>query len=365
MPLRRMGRPGLIGMAARTAVVAGTATAVSGSVQRHQQEKAQGQYDQQQAEAAQQQAQVDEAARAAAAQYSQPAPDRLLRRRAGGGADIVAELHEARVAEGCRRPQRRRVRCREGEAARLIADRCPKMTGVAGQADAAARAATRSAWWIAATSGCARRRDLSAFSPYSAWIGFAGSCVTPRASAARSVGRSMIGSRVSSAGLKKNGTEMRSSGYCGEIDPVIGRDEVALSRVLEQFADVDDERTGDRGRIDPLAVALDLQAALAGLDPQQREHAGVLVGADALLRGRVVLAGVADDLDQRRGLAEVLVEVRLGRAESDAPTRAAACVRRPTGGRATPTTTSRSSGWASGHRFGSDQPRVVGRVRDR
>ena len=37
MPLRRMGRPGLIGMAARTAVVAGTATAVSGSVQRHQQ----------------------------------------------------------------------------------------------------------------------------------------------------------------------------------------------------------------------------------------------------------------------------------------------------------------------------------------
>jgi hypothetical protein len=54
-----MGRPGLIGMAARTAVVAGTATAVSGSVQRHQQEKAQGQYEQQQYEAAQQQAQID------------------------------------------------------------------------------------------------------------------------------------------------------------------------------------------------------------------------------------------------------------------------------------------------------------------
>ena len=73
MPLRRMGRPGLIGMAARTAVVAGTATAVSGSVQRHQQEKAQGQYEQQQYEAAQQQAQVDQAAQAAAAQYAQPA----------------------------------------------------------------------------------------------------------------------------------------------------------------------------------------------------------------------------------------------------------------------------------------------------
>ena len=59
MPLGRRGRPGLIGMAARTAVVAGTATAVSGSVQRHQQEKAQGQYEQQQYEAAQQQAQID------------------------------------------------------------------------------------------------------------------------------------------------------------------------------------------------------------------------------------------------------------------------------------------------------------------
>ena len=42
MPFRRMGRPGLVGMAARTAVVAGTATAVSGSVQRHQAEKAAG-----------------------------------------------------------------------------------------------------------------------------------------------------------------------------------------------------------------------------------------------------------------------------------------------------------------------------------
>ena len=41
MPLvgRRMGRPGLIGAAARTAVVAGTATAVSGRVARRQQSK--------------------------------------------------------------------------------------------------------------------------------------------------------------------------------------------------------------------------------------------------------------------------------------------------------------------------------------
>ncbi len=42
---RRMGRPGLMGMAARTAVVAGTATAVSGSVSRRQQAKAQEQAD--------------------------------------------------------------------------------------------------------------------------------------------------------------------------------------------------------------------------------------------------------------------------------------------------------------------------------
>jgi len=36
----RMGRPGLVGMAARTAVVAGTATAVSGRVQQRQMAKA-------------------------------------------------------------------------------------------------------------------------------------------------------------------------------------------------------------------------------------------------------------------------------------------------------------------------------------
>ncbi|HWV49668.1 MAG TPA: SHOCT domain-containing protein, partial [Microbacterium sp.] len=48
-----MGRPGLIGLAARTAVVAGTASAVSGGMARNQQAKAQSQYEQQQYEAAQ------------------------------------------------------------------------------------------------------------------------------------------------------------------------------------------------------------------------------------------------------------------------------------------------------------------------
>ena len=37
---RRMGRPGLVGTMARTAVVAGTATAVSNKVSQHGQEKA-------------------------------------------------------------------------------------------------------------------------------------------------------------------------------------------------------------------------------------------------------------------------------------------------------------------------------------
>ena len=89
MPLGRR-RVGLVGMAARTAVVAGTATAVSGNVQRRQQEKAQGQYDQQQYAAAQQQAQIDAAAQAAAAQYAPPPP--AAPAAPAGGTDIVAEL---------------------------------------------------------------------------------------------------------------------------------------------------------------------------------------------------------------------------------------------------------------------------------
>jgi len=55
---RRMGRPGLLGTVARTAVVAGTATAVVGGVHQHQENKAdqQAALDQQQADLQQQQA---------------------------------------------------------------------------------------------------------------------------------------------------------------------------------------------------------------------------------------------------------------------------------------------------------------------
>lgn len=74
MPLGRRGRPGLIGMAARTAVVAGTATAVSGRVQQRQQQKYAEQAEQQADQAAQQQAAMDQAAAQAVAdaQAAQP-----------------------------------------------------------------------------------------------------------------------------------------------------------------------------------------------------------------------------------------------------------------------------------------------------
>ena len=90
MPLGRMGRPGLIGMAARTAVVAGTATAVSGAVGRHQQQKYYEQSQEQAYEAQQQQAAMDQAAAQAVAnaQAAQaPAPAA-----ASAGDDMMAKI---------------------------------------------------------------------------------------------------------------------------------------------------------------------------------------------------------------------------------------------------------------------------------
>lgn len=85
--VRRIGRPGLIGLAARTAVVASTATAVSGAMANGQQKRAQAQYEQQQYEAAQQQAAMQQAAQDAVAAAPPPAPG-------GGGVDVVAELQK-------------------------------------------------------------------------------------------------------------------------------------------------------------------------------------------------------------------------------------------------------------------------------
>jgi hypothetical protein len=88
MPLfRRFGRPSLLGLAAGTAVVAGTATAVSGGMRRSQMRRDQQQYEAQQYEAAEQQA-----------QYAPPPPAAA---RGGGGSDLMdqiqklASLHDA------------------------------------------------------------------------------------------------------------------------------------------------------------------------------------------------------------------------------------------------------------------------------
>lgn len=92
--LGRFGRPGLIGMAARTAVVAGTATAVSGGIARHQQDKA---YQQQEAHAyeMQQQQAAMEAAAAQAVAAQMPA-QQAPAAPAGGGAgdDLMAQLSQ-------------------------------------------------------------------------------------------------------------------------------------------------------------------------------------------------------------------------------------------------------------------------------
>jgi len=60
-----MGRPGLIGMATRTAVVAGTATAVSHGMQNRYERKAMAQQEEQQAA-------YDQGAQDAQAQYAPP-----------------------------------------------------------------------------------------------------------------------------------------------------------------------------------------------------------------------------------------------------------------------------------------------------
>ena len=79
----RVGRPSLLGTAARTAVVAGTATAVVGGMSHHQQEQAQTDADA--AAYQQQQQQAAMAAQQAAAPQAAPA---------SSGPDPVAQLKE-------------------------------------------------------------------------------------------------------------------------------------------------------------------------------------------------------------------------------------------------------------------------------
>jgi hypothetical protein len=82
----RVGRPSLLGTAARTAVVAGTATAVVGGMQHHAAEKAQTQADAEAYQQMQQQAAMEQAAQQAAAQQAPAA--------ATAAADPVAQLQE-------------------------------------------------------------------------------------------------------------------------------------------------------------------------------------------------------------------------------------------------------------------------------
>jgi type II secretory pathway pseudopilin PulG len=72
---RRMGRPGLVGMAARTAVVAGTATAVSGGVARRQNARAESKAQQQYEAEQYQQQQVQQQQYAAAPPAPAPAAE--------------------------------------------------------------------------------------------------------------------------------------------------------------------------------------------------------------------------------------------------------------------------------------------------
>ena len=93
--MRRRGR-GLVGMAARTAVVAGTATAVSGAVQAHQQNKANaGRRSSRLRGAA---AAGRDGCRRRSGRRQRPgggtAARRPHRRPAGGGSDLMAQLNQ-------------------------------------------------------------------------------------------------------------------------------------------------------------------------------------------------------------------------------------------------------------------------------
>jgi hypothetical protein len=72
--IRRVGRPGLVGTMARTAVVAGTATAVSGGMVRHAQKKEMAQQQDEYYQQQMMQQQIDQAAAAAVAAQQAAAP---------------------------------------------------------------------------------------------------------------------------------------------------------------------------------------------------------------------------------------------------------------------------------------------------
>ena len=75
--------------------------------------------------------------------------------------------------------------------------------------------------------------------------------------------------------------------------------EIAVRGHFENLADVDDEASRDRRRVDPAAVvSLNLQTRLLFLQEKGHEP-GILVGAHALIALARRAAGVTDDLDER------------------------------------------------------------------
>lgn len=89
---RRVGRPGLVGTMARTAVIAGTATAVSGGMQRSAAEKQAAAMSEEQEKLAMQ-AQMAEMQQQLAAQQAAPAAIPPAAPAAGGG-DVMAQLQQ-------------------------------------------------------------------------------------------------------------------------------------------------------------------------------------------------------------------------------------------------------------------------------
>jgi hypothetical protein len=84
-----MGRPGLVGTMARTAVIAGTASATAGAVNRHQQSRAQEQAD---AAAYQQQQAAPQPPPPPQQQYAPPPA--AAPAAAGPGDDLVAQINQ-------------------------------------------------------------------------------------------------------------------------------------------------------------------------------------------------------------------------------------------------------------------------------
>ncbi|GAA1737011.1 hypothetical protein GCM10009809_35250 [Isoptericola hypogeus] len=95
-PMRRMGRPGLIGTMARTAVITGTATATSRAMNRRAAGREQQQYEAQQYQAQQQQqqayAQQQAMAQQAAAEQAAAQPAQVTT--GPGQDDLIAQLKQ-------------------------------------------------------------------------------------------------------------------------------------------------------------------------------------------------------------------------------------------------------------------------------